>query len=78
MSSGTASTMHSIEAATEAIIPSTTITAFSSLSLNAAESGRKFLSSYSKPTGISAKILSRSAKDDEGSGLFYFLNLILA
>ncbi|CAK5030557.1 unnamed protein product [Meloidogyne enterolobii] len=66
LSTGTTSTINSTESATEAIIPSTTITAFSSLSLNATEPGRKFLSG-NKPSGISAKIFSRSAKDSEDS-----------
>ncbi|CAK5074824.1 unnamed protein product [Meloidogyne enterolobii] len=79
LSTGTTSTINSTESATEAIIPSTTITAFSSLSLNAAEPGRKFLSG-NKPSGISAKIFSRSAKDSEDSGLllFNFLKIIFS
>jgi hypothetical protein len=73
--SGTSSTIHSNESTTEAVIPSTTVTAFSSLSLNAAESGRKFVNK-SKPTGICSKILSRSGKDGEDSGLFLNFTLI--
>uniref|UniRef100_A0A914LC88 Phosphatidylinositol-3,4,5-trisphosphate 3-phosphatase n=1 Tax=Meloidogyne incognita TaxID=6306 RepID=A0A914LC88_MELIC len=68
LSTGTTSTINSTESATEAIIPSTTITAFSSLSLNATEPGRKFLSG-NKPSGISAKIFSRSAKESEDSAV---------
>ncbi|KAF7627171.1 Phosphatase tensin-type domain-containing protein [Meloidogyne graminicola] len=72
LSYGTTSTVYSTESGTEAIVPSTTITAFSSLSLNSAESGRKFLCG-GKPAGISAKILSRSTKEGEDSASPNFL-----